>query len=161
LQAKEEYHINERFLLFTRKQKEEEKVDEYVKVLRSLAETCEYGQLKCSIIKDAFVIGINDNKLRENLLKDCELSLENAINIARASEKAREQSDMIRGEPTMINKIEKNKTTRNKVVKDCRFCGSEHEMKAVKCPAFGKSCNKCNKQNHFCQQMYDEGNPKY
>ena len=81
----------ERFLLFTQKQQPQEKIDDYVKTLRSLAETCEYGQLKSSIIKDALVIGIHDNRLRENLLKDCDLSLETAISIARASEKAKEQ----------------------------------------------------------------------
>ena len=36
---------------------------------------------------------------------------------------------------------------RQKLIKNCRFCGKHHE--ARKCPAFGKTCNKCSKSNHF------------
>ena len=78
----------ERFLLMTRKQNITEKVDDYVKDLRILAESCEYGQLKESIIKDAFVLGVHNNKLKEHFLKEYDLTLEKALLIARASEKS-------------------------------------------------------------------------
>ena len=38
----------------------------------------------------------------------------------------------------------------------CKYCGGIHEHKKEKCPAYGKSCNQCGKQNHFaivCQQI--------
>ena len=59
----------ERFMLMTRKQKMNEQIDDFVKDLRILADTCEYGPLKDSIIKDAFVLGVRDNRLRENFLR--------------------------------------------------------------------------------------------
>jgi len=139
----------ERFLLLTRKQREDEKVDDFAKALRSLAETCEYGSLKNSIIKDAFVLGIFDNRVRENLLKDCELTLETAINIARATEKAKEQSSAIRGDnESNVMKVSRTHKT-NEKTNDCKFCGREHEFKKISCPAFGKKCSKCGLKNHF------------
>jgi len=47
------------------------------------------------LIKDVFVLGINDNKVRENLLKEPNLNLKSAICIARASEKAKAQASVI------------------------------------------------------------------
>ena len=38
---------------------------------------------------------------------------------------------------------------------ECHFCGNAHEFKKELCPAYGKRCNKCGKDNHFakkCQQ---------
>ena len=31
----------------------------------------------------------------------------------------------------------------------CQFCGYRH--KRGRCPAFGKTCNVCHKQNHFAR----------
>ena len=47
----------------TRKQKSYENVDDFSNDLRTLADSCQYGTLKYSIIKDAFVLGVHDNKL--------------------------------------------------------------------------------------------------
>ena len=38
---------------------------------------------------------------------------------------------------------------------ECHFCGNAHDFKKELCPAYGKRCNKCGKDNHFakrCQQ---------
>uniref|UniRef100_A0A8C7YWC8 Gypsy retrotransposon integrase-like protein 1 n=1 Tax=Oryzias sinensis TaxID=183150 RepID=A0A8C7YWC8_9TELE len=34
-------------------------------------------------------------------------------------------------------------------VTDCKFCGKSHDRNKVKCPAYGKKCKKCGKENHF------------
>ena len=39
----------------------------------------------------------------------------------------------------------------------CRYCGGQHERDKKKCPAFGKTCRRCGKFNHFqsvCQQKH-------
>ena len=44
-------------------------------------------------------------------------------------------------------------STSTKIVNDCGYCGRSHPVR--KCPAYGKSCNKCNRLNHFssvCRQ---------
>ena len=37
----------------------------------------------------------------------------------------------------------------------CKFCGKKHEEQKEKCPAWGKTCDKCGVENHFsvaCKQ---------
>ena len=34
----------------------------------------------------------------------------------------------------------------------CRFCGRRHESKREACPAWGKQCVKCGKENHFASK---------
>ena len=34
----------------------------------------------------------------------------------------------------------------------CRFCGRKHESKREACPAWGKQCVKCGKENHFARK---------
>ena len=34
----------------------------------------------------------------------------------------------------------------------CRFCGRRHESKREACPAWGKQCVKCGKENHFARK---------
>ncbi|KAL9961978.1 hypothetical protein ACROYT_G031027 [Oculina patagonica] len=40
---------------------------------------------------------------------------------------------------------------------NCHFCGFEHERKKEKCPAWGKTCDKCKGRNHFkskCKKVH-------
>ena len=37
----------------------------------------------------------------------------------------------------------------------CEFCGREHDLgKRENCPAFGRTCNKCDKKNHFAKVCF-------
>ena len=37
----------------------------------------------------------------------------------------------------------------------CQFCGLEHDLgKRENCPAFGRTCNKCDKKNHFAKVCF-------
>ena len=145
----------ERYVLMTRKQKDEN-VDDFVKDLRIQANLCEYGSIKDQIIKDAFVLGIRDTKLREHFLKDSDLTIEKALTIARAAEKAQEQVAIIEGnkneEIMKISKINGDKMTRNESKRECRYCGKNHIFKKSECPAFGKECSKCKLRNHFASR---------
>ena len=60
--------------------------------LRRRAEYGEFGALKDSLIRDQIVVGINDPKLRERLLRETDLSLEKAIKLCRITEQSKEQS---------------------------------------------------------------------
>ena len=42
---------------------------------------------------------------------------------------------------------------------DCKKCGKNHKPKA--CPAFGKTCNKCKKPNHFANKCRTRANVNY
>ena len=51
-------------------------------------------------------------------------------------------------EVTFVKKPSKG-ADKSSFVKDCRFCGQAHEKERSKCPAFGKICSACQKENHF------------
>lgn len=59
----------ERFKFFSANQKEET-VDEFVIRLRQLAESCEFETLKDSLIRDRLVMGTNDLRGRDRLLRE-------------------------------------------------------------------------------------------
>ena len=66
----------ERYKIFSRAQESGETIDQYVTVLRKLSETCEFGTQRNSLIKDRIVLGVNNCKTRERLLRVQELTLE-------------------------------------------------------------------------------------
>ena len=54
---------------FRCKQMEEQRFDEYLTELKKRALDCEFGDLREDLIKDILICGINDDKLRERLLR--------------------------------------------------------------------------------------------
>ena len=80
----------ERFLFMSRKQKVGESITDIV-ALRNLVKNYDYGPLTDSLVRDAIVLGVRNNKTREALLKENDLSLDTCIYIVRANERAYEQ----------------------------------------------------------------------
>jgi len=103
--APETNEIYNRYILMSRKQEQNESIDDYVLQLETLADKCNYESMRDSIIRDIFVFGLSDPRMRENLLKESKLELRKAVNIARAIEKSKEQSLMISQKHEEINKI--------------------------------------------------------
>ena len=138
----------ERFKLMSRKQKVNETSDEYLTVLHNLAANCNYGGLKEEITLDVFILGLYDRKIQEQLLKQADLKLETALNIARAAEVAQSQVQLLNknseSEDTVF--LTQRKTDKSR---SCYACGRQHERIKQKCPAYGKQCNKCKAFNHF------------
>ena len=72
--------LYERFVFNSAVQKPGETIDEYVVRLRQMAESCEFGMLEDSLIRDRIVIGTTDEGGRERLLRERPLpNLEKAI----------------------------------------------------------------------------------
>ena len=75
--------IYERFLYFTRDQRESETVDQYMTELRQIAGNCDFESLTPEqLLRDRLVTGTRNGKVRENLLKEKKLTLEKALDIA-------------------------------------------------------------------------------
>ena len=56
-----------------------------------------------------------------------------------------------------IGKRRRDRSSRNANTRgnSCEFCGREHDLtKRENCPAFGRSCNKCGKKNHFANVCF-------
>lgn len=68
-----------------------ESVDQYVTALRTLADRCDYGEMKERMILDRFVVGLRDTKLSEALQMDAALNLETALSRTRTKEAVQQQ----------------------------------------------------------------------
>ena len=96
--------LYERFVFNSAIQKPGETIDEYVVRLRQMTDSCEFGTLKDSLIRDRIVIGTTDEGGRERLLRERPVpNLEKAIESLRAFEISRTHKQVISGkEPEMI-----------------------------------------------------------
>ena len=102
--------LYERFVFNSAVQKVGESIDEFVLRLRRLADSCEFGDLKDSLIRDRLVIGTTDEGGRERLLRERPVpDLNRVTENLRASEISREHRQVIsgKGEPTSIDYVRK------------------------------------------------------
>jgi hypothetical protein len=152
-----------------RQQLDGESVDNYFTELRHLAETCHFENItEEQIIRDRLVLGIRDQKVRERLLRENDLSLQKTISILKAAEQSSVQMKAMQFEENMgikatqemeVNKLYARKVNSNmrtegkaanekdNMIRNCKFCGKDHER--MKCPAYNKFCSNCNRKNHF------------
>lgn len=121
------------------------------------------------MVRDQIVFGINDTKVRERLLRETELTLNEAVRICHASEIAiqhaktfSEHTKMSGSDNSAIaavtEKMQKSRMSKLKQQKElfnCKRCGKRHLPK--QCPAYGKVCAKCKGQNHFAKQCFSRG----
>ena len=82
----------DRYRFFKRDQAAGEGFDRYLTELRKLANSCSFGAVCDSLIRDRIVCGIKDAPLRERLLREADLTLDKAIALCRAAELSKEQS---------------------------------------------------------------------
>lgn len=78
------YETVERYRFFTKNQRSGESIDSYVTELRVLVKTCNFGQLRDSLIRDRVVCGLNSTSMRERLLRETNMSLDTCIQLCRA-----------------------------------------------------------------------------
>ncbi|PFX31634.1 Retrovirus-related Pol polyprotein from transposon 17.6 [Stylophora pistillata] len=134
-----------------------ETYDHYRTVVRQLADRCEFESITADqILRDKLVFGIQDSRVRERLLREKDLSLEKTDEICRAYETTMEQMKVVGGTSTgdtdLGRVVQRGADSR---VKECVYCGRMHDVsKRENCPAFGKKCDKCNKQNHFSKVCF-------
>ncbi|CAC5416290.1 unnamed protein product [Mytilus coruscus] len=168
----------ERYKFNSRTQQSGESVSKYYTELKLIAAHCGYGALEESLIRDQIVCGIKDTQVRERLLRDSKLTLKGCLDTCRATELSKERIKEIENTPAEVHAVKstsygagaRNKnnyeTPKSKI--DCRYCGRKHEPSKQKCPAYGQSCRKCNKKDHFAavcgrnkpQQHKNRGNQK-
>lgn len=157
--------IVERYCFFTRNQGASENIDSYVTELRLLAKTCNFGTLRDSLIRDRIVCGGNNTIMRERLLREKNLTLDTCLQLCRAAELSKENVKTITG--PMVEEVHAVQGAQyqwkgNNTV-ECKFCGRTHERTKQKCPAFGKKCAKCGRENHFaakCKAKPDQRRKK-
>ena len=78
--------IVERHRFLTRNQEQSETIDQHVTELKTLAASCEWGDIKDDLICSRIVSGIVSTRVRERLLREPKLKLTRAIEICQADE---------------------------------------------------------------------------
>ena len=84
-----------RYKFFNCCQREGEPFDDFVTNLKKLSQNCEFGNLCDSLTKDVIIIGILDNHVRECLLREHDLTLENTIKHCKAAEETKQHAKIL------------------------------------------------------------------
>jgi hypothetical protein len=84
--------IYERAKFNMRSQGAEESIDSFITDLYKLSEHCNYGSLREELIRDRLVVGIRDPRLSEKMQLNRELTLADAMDMARRTAQVQSQS---------------------------------------------------------------------
>ena len=84
-----------RYRFFSCKQLEGQSIDDFAIEIKSRAQHCEFDTLRDSLIRDKIVMGVNSKKVQERLFREEDLDLNKAIQICRAAEEVKEQTQDI------------------------------------------------------------------
>ncbi|KAJ8968580.1 hypothetical protein NQ314_002246 [Rhamnusium bicolor] len=152
--------IFERFQFNSRVQRPGENMDSFITTLHNLAEYCEYGALKDSLIRDRIVVGMSDKKTSEKLQLQHSLTLPEAILAAKQAEIQAHQNNILQQE-SQVSSISQKKSVYSKhsvktknnpknlsFGESCQFCGLEPHEREV-CPARASKCRNCSRRGHW------------
>ena len=152
--------IYERLVFNQRNQKEGERIENFVSELKRLSLTCEFENLRDSLIRDRIVGGVLSDELSGELLKKADLTLQSAHDHCRTYEASEAQKFRFTkpstgGTPSTSNIQVVNRKFNDKEQKTFplfKFCGLHHSFFSPKnCPAFKKKCRKCQSEGHFAR----------
>ena len=152
--------IYERAKFNTRRQERDESVDTFVTALHTLAQHCNYQNLREEMIRDRLVVGLRDAKLSEKLQLDPDLTLETALTKARQHEAVHKQQAFLRGkaegkeEDPPVGGVHggnrKKPPPRTPTsAKSCPRCGKTPFHGRQQCPAREAKCKACGKVGHY------------
>ena len=141
--------IAERYEFYARKQKPEETVKEYIAELRRLSKYCNFtggGVWPTHLedaLRDAFVIGVHTESVRQALLAVPNLTLDRAIELAESIVFAASKSKMMSQGNHQANLVNPVHALNSR----CSRCGSPRH-KTNDCPFRNQKCFNCNKVGH-------------
>ena len=81
----------ERYQFFSRAQSSGDAIELFVTDLKKKSLTCEFSDLRESLIRDRIVCGVTSQQLKERMLREVDLTLEKALALARADEETKKQ----------------------------------------------------------------------
>lgn len=160
----------ERHLFHKMKQGTEENIGVFAMRLRAQADKCKFTGGPDEHFKDQVILTYNSGDLRNELLKQGDVTLEQILRVANIFETVAKQEKTIsserhdqttdgEGTSNTVNRIEaKARETKPKWQTpnqsiDCGRCGYKgHKASDEKCPAKGKTCIKCGGRDHFSKR---------
>ena len=135
----------ERFHLHKRKQAAGESISDYIAELRQLSTHCEFGTFLNQALLDQLIWGLRSESIQKKLLSQPDLTLTNALEVAKAMEVTDQNAKAIKGSATdaAIQNL-----TSSKQRSPCHRCGkTNHNEKD--CRFRDANCNWCGKKGHI------------
>ena len=131
-----------RHVLMTHRQSETQPVDQYLQELERLSRNCNFTNVSAEnyrkeYVRDAFINGLRSPSIRQRLLENHTLTLQQAFEQARTLELAHKHSASFQSPTIHPEGNQKQK---------CYFCGNDRHPRS-KCPARDSICNKCSKKD--------------
>ena len=158
-----------RYVFQERRQMAEEPFDTFVTDLRNLVKECKYGTPE-EMVRDKIVSGVYSKDIREKLLNEGDtLTMEKAIGIAINYETTQQHLKSMAGTASeSVDVIRRKKQDRppkpfkplhkqDRRASCCLNCGGKHAR--LECPAFGNTCHKCGKVNHWAKVCLSAPSP--
>jgi len=158
MRPKKKLIIAERVRFLSLKQNQNESIQSYVERLKEGARFCEFEKLgkgdqteEDDLIQMTLIDGLCNHDQRIKTLEYLQAgnpNLNTCVDFIKQLELINRFSQTnlsLKPEPTepTVSHVEQNKHKG----KPCKFCGYNHST--GKCPAYGKQCGNCGKQNHF------------
>ena len=164
--------IAERFKFFKRMQQVNESVADYIATLRKMAKDCNFGDYLDTALRDQLVCGMKDAKCQRELLSKCDLTLESALQQAKAREAVQREASCFSGEATAAHRVDSGprRTDRSaapgarqaprppapdaaKYGQTCWRCGKRH---GGRCIFESAKCYKCGRMGHISRCCSDQ-----
>ena len=138
-------------------QTEAESTEQFIAELKLLVKSCGYASPD-EMVRDRIVFGTKSPKVREKLInKGSDLTLENAVEIARLHEMSTAQlktmaEDNKEAAVHAIHNANASARVTDSKEKpfDCYSCGHNHSR--GQCPAYGQRCHRCKGWNHYANK---------
>ena len=154
-----------RHCLSTRNQQSGETVSEYLQILNQLSKDCDFTDAKAEdyrkeYIRDAFIRGLKCPRIRQRLLENTLLTLDQAFEQARALELAEVHAASYMGNSISTpsaamedhnfpeDALPTSAGSSSSRSQKCFFCGNDFHPRTV-CPARDAICRKCGKKGHY------------
>ncbi|XP_039307927.1 uncharacterized protein K02A2.6-like [Solenopsis invicta] len=152
----------ERFVFNSRNQQVDEPFDKFFGDLKKLIQSCEYADQEDTLLVDRIILGTNDLKVQEKLLNIQNVTLETAVETCRNYEATRRHLQNVRNKEEAAVDVVRRQKRHNKQKEErgqasteenrgkhfkCDKCDKVHGYR--ECAAYGKTCYKCGKMNHF------------
>ena len=136
--------------------KPNESIQQYVAAIREISEHCQFGDTLEERLCEKVVRGINDEHIQRQLLREKDLNLQKAVEIAHATSiTAKGAKEMSNGETsTFSNNI--NVLKHRGTNKMCMRCGQDHIGR--KCSFENATCYKCGKIGHISKVCRSDRN---
>ena len=115
-----------------------------------MLETCNFGDLRGSLLRDRIVTSLMNAAVTQQLLNIRDLTSSTCIDVYCSHFLAERQLSTMKNADLVLHKLQMTEQHKLRAV-DCMFYGTRHNKSKECCPAWGKICTKCKKRNHFAK----------